>query len=87
MRISPAAYIRCLVPAHLGTQSSHEPDRITKLHRGAGVARVLLIALVLHAVGMLMSLKEPRIFDLWISRAHPCKGEKPLAVAMQFLPP
>lgn len=33
---------------------------------------VLLIALVLHGVGMLLSLHEPRIFDLWIARVRYC---------------
>ncbi len=32
----------------------------------------LLLALVLHAVGYLGCLKEPRFFDLWITRARRC---------------
>lgn len=37
---------------------------------------VLLIALALHGVGMLMSLNEPRIFDLWITRVRTCPRVK-----------
>lgn len=33
---------------------------------------VLLIALGIHGVGMLMSLRDPRIFDLWITRVRNC---------------
>ncbi|MBE5073191.1 VirB3 family type IV secretion system protein [Erythrobacteraceae bacterium E2-1 Yellow Sea] len=33
---------------------------------------VLLIALAVHGVGMLASLNEPRIFDLWITRVRNC---------------
>ena len=33
---------------------------------------VLPIALVLHGVGMLLCLHEPRIFDLWIARVRHC---------------
>lgn len=32
----------------------------------------LLIALVIHAIGYLGCLKEPRFFDLWITRASRC---------------
>ena len=32
----------------------------------------LLLALVLHAVGYLGCLKEPRFFDLWMTRARRC---------------
>ena len=32
----------------------------------------LLIAPVIHAVGYLGCLKEPRFFDLWITRASRC---------------
>lgn len=37
---------------------------------------VLLIALALHGIGMLMSLNEPRILDLWITRARTCPRVK-----------
>lgn len=37
---------------------------------------VLLIALLLHGIGMLMSLNEPRIFDLWITRVRTCPRVK-----------
>ncbi len=33
---------------------------------------VLLFALVVHAAGYLACLKEPRIFDLWITRLAHC---------------
>lgn len=30
------------------------------------------LALVLHGVGVLLSLREPRIFDLWLTRVGRC---------------
>jgi type IV secretion system protein VirB3 len=33
---------------------------------------VLLIALLLHGVGVLLCLREPRIIDLWLTRASKC---------------
>ena len=33
---------------------------------------VLLVALALHGVGVIMCLREPRIFDLWITRVRNC---------------
>lgn len=33
---------------------------------------VLAIALVVHLAGVLLSLREPRIFDLWIARVSRC---------------
>jgi type IV secretion system protein VirB3 len=33
---------------------------------------VLLAALVIHGIGMLACLEEPRIFDLWITRVRNC---------------
>lgn len=33
---------------------------------------VLLAAVVIHAAGMLACLREPRFFDLWITRASRC---------------
>lgn len=35
-------------------------------------AWVLLAALVVHVAGVLLCLKEPRIFDLWLVRAANC---------------
>lgn len=35
-------------------------------------AWVLAIGLTLHGVGMVACLHEPRIFDLWITRAQRC---------------
>ena len=32
----------------------------------------LLIALVLHAIGYVGSLREPRFFDLWVTRLSSC---------------
>lgn len=37
---------------------------------------VLLIPVALHSIGMLMCLNEPRIFDLWITRARTCPRVK-----------
>lgn len=33
---------------------------------------VLAIALVVHLAGVLLCLREPRFFDLWISRVSQC---------------
>jgi type IV secretion system protein VirB3 len=33
---------------------------------------VLLFALAMHGIGMVVSLREPRFFDLWISRVRHC---------------
>jgi type IV secretion system protein VirB3 len=33
---------------------------------------VIAAALVLHGAGMLLCLKEPRIFDLWLARVSKC---------------
>lgn len=33
---------------------------------------VLLIPVIAHAFGALLSLREPRIFDLWITRVSRC---------------
>ena len=33
---------------------------------------VLVAAAVIHATGMLACLREPRFFDLWITRASRC---------------
>jgi type IV secretion system protein VirB3 len=32
----------------------------------------IVAALVLHAVGYVACLKEPRVFDLWLTRASRC---------------
>lgn len=32
----------------------------------------LVLALVIHGVGVLLSLREPRIVDLWITRVSRC---------------
>ena len=33
---------------------------------------VLLAAIVVHLVGMVLSVREPRIFDLWLTRVRQC---------------
>ncbi|WP_426288169.1 MULTISPECIES: type IV secretion system protein VirB3 [unclassified Sphingomonas] len=33
---------------------------------------VLLAALAVHLVGMVLSVREPRIFDLWLTRVRTC---------------
>ena len=33
---------------------------------------VLLAALLLHGVGWVACLKDPRVFDLWLTRAQRC---------------
>lgn len=35
-------------------------------------AWVLIAALTIHGMGMLLCLREPRFFDLWITRASRC---------------
>ena len=37
---------------------------------------VLLVALVIHGLGMLMSLREPRFVDLWLTRVRNCPRVK-----------
>lgn len=37
---------------------------------------ILLAALVLHAIGVIACLREPRIFDLWITRVRNCPRVK-----------
>ena len=32
----------------------------------------LILAVVVHLAGMVMCIREPRIFDLWLSRASNC---------------
>lgn len=41
---------------------------------------VLLAALALHGVAMVLSLHEPRIFDLWIARVRNCPRVKNYAL-------
>ncbi len=36
----------------------------------------ILAALVIHGIGYLASLKEPRIFDLWITKVSRCGRTK-----------
>ena len=33
---------------------------------------VLLAAVIIHLVGMVLSVREPRIFDLWLTRVRHC---------------
>jgi type IV secretion system protein VirB3 len=37
---------------------------------------VIAAALLLHGIGMLLCLKEPRIFDLWLARVSKCPRVK-----------
>jgi type IV secretion system protein VirB3 len=39
-------------------------------------AWILAGALLIHAVGVLLCLKEPRIFDLWLARVSRCPRVK-----------
>ena len=41
---------------------------------------VLLAAVVIHGIGMLACLEEPRIFDLWITRVRNCPRIKNHAI-------
>ncbi|GMN04119.1 type IV secretion system protein VirB3 [Erythrobacter sp. MTPC3] len=41
---------------------------------------VLLIAVLIHGIGILVSLREPRIFDLWITRVRNCPRIKNYSV-------
>jgi type IV secretion system protein VirB3 len=35
-------------------------------------AWVLLAAVLIHLAGMVLSVREPRIFDLWLTKARHC---------------
>ena len=37
---------------------------------------VILVALAVHGIGMLLSISEPRMVDLWISRVRNCPRVK-----------
>ena len=37
---------------------------------------VILVALILHALSILLCLKEPRFFDLWLTRVSKCPRVK-----------
>jgi len=37
---------------------------------------VIAVALMAHVIGALLSLREPRIFDLWIARVSRCPRVK-----------
>jgi len=41
---------------------------------------VLLLAVLIHGLGMLACLSEPRIFDLWINRVRNCPRIKNYSV-------
>ena len=41
---------------------------------------VLFLAVVIHGLGMLACLSEPRIFDLWINRVRNCPRIKNYSV-------
>ena len=40
----------------------------------------LVAALVIHVVGVLLCLREPRFFDLWLTRAGRCPRIKNFAI-------
>ena len=42
--------------------------------------KVLFVALVAHLIAALVSLREPRIFDLWVTRVSKCPRVKNHAV-------
>lgn len=44
----------------------------TELFLIFGSAWVILAALLMHGIGVLLCLKEPRIFDLWLARVSRC---------------
>lgn len=37
---------------------------------------VLLVALIVHAVGAVLCVREPRFFDLWLTRVRRCPRVK-----------
>lgn len=41
---------------------------------------VIAVALLLHGAAMLLCLKEPRIFDLWLARVSKCPRVKTFKV-------
>ena len=41
---------------------------------------VLLAALIVHAVGSLACLREPRIFDIWLTRTSRCPRVRTWAI-------
>lgn len=41
---------------------------------------VIAIALLIHLVGVLLCLREPRFFDLWIARVSRCPRVKNYAI-------
>ena len=43
-------------------------------------AWVLLAALVIHAIGAVLCLREPRFFDLWLTRVSRCPRIKNYAI-------
>lgn len=44
----------------------------TELFLIFGSAWVILTALLIHALGVLLCLREPRFFDLWLTRVSRC---------------
>ena len=41
---------------------------------------VLAVALIVHLVGVLLCLREPRFFDLWLTRVSRCPRVKNYAI-------
>jgi type IV secretion system protein VirB3 len=40
----------------------------------------LAVALIVHGIGVLLCLREPRFFDLWLTRAGRCPRVKNFAI-------
>ena len=43
-------------------------------------AWVLLAALIIHAIGVVLCVREPRFFDLWLTRVSRCPRIKNYAI-------
>jgi type IV secretion system protein VirB3 len=41
---------------------------------------VLLVAVVIHLIGMVLCVREPRIFDLWLTKASRCPRVRNYAI-------
>ena len=44
--------------------------------RNKGIQTVLLAAVLIHLAGMVLSLREPRFADLWLTRVRNCPRVK-----------
>ena len=41
---------------------------------------VLVVAVIVHLVGMVLCVREPRFFDLWLTKARACPRVKNYAI-------